>query len=77
MDGEKANNGDDNNITPRMMVILAPSTPIMGMKPNFQKSMICSTKKKKKKKNPKGRSREEWKQSKGVNSQTLDSDTVL
>jgi len=49
MDGEKANNGDDNNITPRMMVILAPSTPIMGMKPNFQKSMICSTKKKKKK----------------------------
>jgi len=58
MDGEKANNGDDNNITPRMMVILAPSTPIMGMK-------------------PKGRSREEWKQSKGVNSQTLDSDTVL
>jgi hypothetical protein len=50
MDGEKANNGDDNNITPRMMVILAPSTPIMGMKPNFQKSMICSTKKKKKKK---------------------------
>jgi hypothetical protein len=53
MDGEKANNGDDNNITPRMMVILAPSTPIMGMKPNFQKSMICSTKKKKKKKQAK------------------------
>jgi hypothetical protein len=50
MDGEKANNGDDNNITPRMMVILAPSPPNMGIYPNFTNSIFFIKKKKKKKK---------------------------